>query len=56
MFKAVNYTNIFTKEALLLRQITSRNVVKNFVFCETLIGITMGHLEFSFIKEESQIL
>ena len=39
--------------------IISRNV-KNFVACETLIGIMMGHLEFSFapfgrdIKEESK--
>ena len=43
-----------------MHQIILRNT-KNFVACETLIGIMMGHLEFSFVpfgrdtKEESSL-
>ena len=44
-----NVTNIFTKEALLLRQISSKNVVKILGVCENPISIIMEHLEFSFV-------
>ena len=42
-----NVTNIFTKEALLLRRISSKNVVKILGVCENPINIMMEHLEFS---------
>ena len=44
-----NVTNIFTKEALLLRRISSKNVVKILGVCENPISIMMEHLEFSFV-------
>ena len=44
-----NVTNIFTKEALLLRQISSKNVVKILGVCENPISIMMEHLELSFV-------
>ena len=44
-----NVTNIFTKEALLLQQISSKNVVKILGVCENPISIMMEHLEFSFV-------
>ena len=44
-----NVSNIFTKEALLLRQISSKNVVKILGVCENPISIMMEHLEFSFV-------
>ena len=44
-----NVTNIFTKEALLLGRISSKNVVKILGVCENPISIMMEHLEFSFV-------
>ena len=44
-----NITNIFTKEALLLWRINSKNVVNILGVCENLISIMMEHLEFSFV-------
>ena len=44
-----NVTNIFTKEALLLRRISRKNVVKILGVCENPISIMMEHLEFSFV-------
>ena len=44
-----NFTNIFTKEALLLGQLSSKNVVKILGVCENPISIMMEHLEFSFV-------
>ena len=44
-----NVTNIFTKEALLLRQIGSENVVKILGVCENPISIIMEHFELSFV-------
>ena len=43
-----NVTNICTKEALLLRRISSKNV-KILGNCENPISIMMEHLEFSFV-------
>ena len=44
-----NVTNIFTKEALLFRRISSKNVLKILGVCENPISIIMEHLEFSFV-------
>ena len=44
-----NVTNIFTKEALLLGRISSKNVVKILGVCENPISIMMEHLEISFV-------
>ena len=44
-----NVTNIFTQEALLLRRISSKNVVKILGVCENPISIMMEPLEFSFV-------
>ena len=51
---------MLTKEALLLRRLSSRNVVKILGVCGTPISIMLEHLEFSFvpfsrdIKKESK--
>ena len=44
-----NVTNIFTKEALLLRKISSKNVVQILGVCENPISIMMEHLELFFV-------
>ena len=44
-----NVTNIFTKEALLFRRISSKNVLKILGVCENPTSIIMEHLEFSFV-------
>ena len=44
-----NVTNIFTKEALLLQRISSKNAVKILGVCENPISMMMEHLEFSFV-------
>ena len=44
-----NVMNISTKGALLLRRISSNNVVKIFGVCENPISIIMEYLEFSFV-------
>ena len=44
-----NVTNIFAKEALLLRRITSKDVLKILGLWENLISIMMEHLQFSFV-------
>ena len=41
---------MFIKEALLLRRLSSRNVLKILGVCETPISIKMELLEFSFVN------
>ena len=41
---------MFIKEALLLRRLSSRNVLEILGVCETPISIKMELLEFSFVK------
>ena len=50
-----NVTNIFTKEALLLRRISSKNVAKILGVCDNPISIMMEHLEFSLVPFDRDI-